>query len=70
MNVYCSFLLICKCEINALIGIVNIHIIKDINQLANDIIKQADSILLDEIHVMEILKWGKLLMLVKCLCAK
>lgn len=59
MNVYCSFLLICKCEINALIGIVNIHIIKDINQLANDIIKQADSILLDEIHVRGDFKMGK-----------
>lgn len=53
-----------------MIGIVNIHIIKDINQLANDIIKQADSILLDEIHVRGDFKMGKLLMLVKCLCAK
>ncbi len=59
MNIYCSFLLVSKCKINALIGIVNIHIIKDIKQLANDIIKQTDSIFLDEIHVHGDLKIGK-----------
>lgn len=38
---------------------MNIHIIKDIKQLANDIIKQTDSIFLDEIHVHGDLKIGK-----------